>query len=74
METPTTPILRPLKAVRAKCIDCCCGQMPEVRLCPSKTCALWLFRMGHRPDPTEVKEATAALEKAHGGKETGAKQ
>jgi len=70
MNTPTSCILRPLKAVRAKCLDCVCDQMAEVRVCPSKTCPLWLFRMGHRPDPMEVKEATAALEKAHGRKDS----
>ena len=25
----------PLKAIRAKCLDCCCGQANEVKLCPS---------------------------------------
>ena len=73
MNNSTTPILRPLKAIRAKCLDCCCSQVAEVRACPDKTCALWPYRVGHRPSPTEVKEATAALEKAHGREEMGAK-
>lgn len=34
------------KAVRAKCLDCCCGSAPEVKRCPVKTCPLWVFRMG----------------------------
>lgn len=34
------------KAIRAKCLDCCCGSAPEVRRCPVKTCPLWVFRMG----------------------------
>ena len=36
----------PLKAIRAKCLDCTCYQSSEVRLCPSKDCPLWYFRFG----------------------------
>ncbi|HEY3415999.1 MAG TPA: hypothetical protein VGM23_03850 [Armatimonadota bacterium] len=39
----------PLKAIRAKCLDCCCGQGREVRACPASTCALWPYRQGARP-------------------------
>lgn len=38
--------LTPTKAIRAKCIDCCCGQAAEVRRCHIKRCPLWRFRMG----------------------------
>ena len=41
------------KAIRLKCLDCCCGQAKEVRLCPQKTCPLWTFRMGTRK-PKEI--------------------
>ena len=34
------------KAIRLKCIDCCCGNMAEVRRCPSTSCPLWRYRMG----------------------------
>ena len=40
----------PLKSIRAKCLDCCCDQAQEVRLCPSQTCPLWPFRMGKNPN------------------------
>lgn len=40
----------PLKSIRAKCLDCCCGQAQEVRLCSSQTCPLWPFRMGKNPN------------------------
>ena len=46
--------LTPMKAIRAKCLDCCCGSNREakkVRLCPGKDCALYPYRMGHRPKP-----------------------
>lgn len=41
-----TPVL---KAIRKKCIDCSCGSLAEVRLCPVTKCALWPFRMGTNP-------------------------
>ena len=34
------------KAIRLKCIDCCCGNMAEVRRCPLTNCPLWRYRMG----------------------------
>ena len=34
------------KAIRLKCIDCCAGQVAEVRKCPAVDCPLWRFRMG----------------------------
>lgn len=34
------------KAIRLKCLDCCCGQSAEVRKCPSTNCSLWTYRMG----------------------------
>jgi len=42
-------VLRPLKAMRAKCVDCCAGQVKEIRVCPITGCALWPYRMGKRP-------------------------
>lgn len=42
--------MTPLKAIRAKCIECCCGNMAEVKRCPIKDCALYEFRMGHNPN------------------------
>ena len=34
------------KAIRAKCVDCMCGNKAEVKRCPSKNCSLWPYRMG----------------------------
>ena len=31
-------------AVKAKCLDCCCWQRKEVRLCTAVTCPLWKYR------------------------------
>lgn len=41
--------ISPLRAIREKCIDCCCGQMGEVKLCPNERCALHPFRLGKNP-------------------------
>ena len=34
------------KAIRLKCLDCCCGNTAEVRKCPATNCPLWRYRMG----------------------------
>lgn len=41
--------LTPIRAIRQKCLDCCCWQKQEVKLCPSKDCPLHPYRLGHRP-------------------------
>lgn len=35
------------KAIRLKCLDCCCGNSAEVRRCDLRKCPLWPFRMGN---------------------------
>lgn len=46
-------IRTPLKAIRAKCLDCTNGQNIEIRECRIEKCPLWEYRMGHRP-PKDV--------------------
>lgn len=41
--------MTPIKAIRAKCLDCCCGQVNEVRLCPCTECSLYSYRLGKDP-------------------------
>lgn len=41
--------LTPIKAIREKCIECCCGDKKEVRECSITRCPLWPYRMGKRP-------------------------
>ena len=41
-----------LRAVRAKCVDCCCHQSSEVKLCTAKGCELWPYRLGMDPNPS----------------------
>ena len=61
----TDHITSPIKVIRAKCIDCCCGQSSEVKLCPSIKCPLYPFRMGKNPfhakrEYTDEQQATMA--------------
>lgn len=46
--------LTPMRAIRAKCLDCCYGQPQEVRLCTVEKCPLYPYRMGHRPKGEET--------------------
>ena len=46
--------LTPIKAIRKKCLECCKGQVKEVRECSIKKCALWAYRHGHRPKGEEI--------------------
>lgn len=56
--------LTPIKAIRAKCLDCCNGQMKDVRLCAVEDCALHEYRDGHRPKGEEVTIKDALAEKS----------
>lgn len=42
--------ISPLKAIRLKCLDCCCGSGNEVKLCTITRCPLYPFREGHNPN------------------------
>lgn len=37
------------KVIRKKCLDCCSGQVGEVRKCVADSCPLWDYRMGTNP-------------------------
>lgn len=50
--------LTPIKAIRAKCLDCTCNQPKEIRECQIITFALWPYRMGKRPKREAVEECT----------------
>jgi len=42
-------MLTPLKAIRAKCLDCSGFQPSEVRKCKLVSCPLYTYRMGKNP-------------------------
>lgn len=48
--------LTPMQAIRAKCLDCCCYQPKEVRLCGCSHCALHPYRLGKRPETVKSLE------------------
>ena len=52
-----TKKLTPMKAIRAKCLDCSNGSAHEVKLCPVTGCPLYPFRGGHNPN-IEKREYT----------------
>ncbi len=69
-----TPLL---KVIRAKCLDCSCGQAVEVARCTATGCPLWPYRMGSNPFTNRqggtfpkaggFSEKTPALPSAAGG-------
>lgn len=46
-------ITSPIKAIRAKCLDCSNGSSNEVKLCEIEQCALYPFRFGKNPYRTK---------------------
>ena len=44
----------PVKAIRAKCLDCCCTQYSEVTNCTVVKCALYPYRLGKRPNEATI--------------------
>lgn len=46
-------VMRPLKAIRAKCLDCSGGSFTEVKLCVIPDCPLYPYRFGRRPEVDE---------------------
>ena len=42
-------MLTPIKAIRARCLDCCCGSAKEVELCHIPDCSLYPYRFGKNP-------------------------
>lgn len=64
--------MTPMKAIRAKCLDCTCGQVTEVKLCPSVECPLYPYRLGKKPNSShEMTPARkAALERARNARKT----
>lgn len=56
-------ITNPVKAIRAKCLDCCCGNRAEIENCTITKCALYPFRFGKNPYRTKKEYTEEELEK-----------
>ena len=52
--------LTPIKAIRAKCLECSCGNVNEVKLCVIPDCPLYPYRLGHNPYIKRSEEQKAA--------------
>lgn len=51
-------VLRPLKAIRAKCRECQGNRYGQIRHCETTDCPLWSYRLGHRPDRNDLASET----------------
>jgi len=49
-------VVRPLRAIRLKCLDCSCWSQGEVAKCTHKDCVLWSLRYGKKPKNTEYEK------------------
>lgn len=61
MEYKTNPV----KAIREKCLDCCCSSYLEVEKCTVEKCPLFPFRFGKNPF-RQKREMTEEQKKAIG--------
>jgi hypothetical protein len=52
--------ITPRKAMRLCCLDCCCWDQIEVRLCTAYRCPIWPYRMG-RGEPEKAPDYDEAL-------------
>lgn len=49
--------MTPMRAIRAKCLDCSSQQPSEVRKCTITQCPLWPYRLGKRPSTVARQHA-----------------
>lgn len=59
----------PIKAIRAKCVECSGNNVAEVRKCVSLHCPLWPMRMGVSPFHASSSSAKLDLAKFAASKE-----
>jgi len=56
-------VYTPLRAIRRRCLDCCCGSSQEVGLCPVHSCSLFPYRFGKRPGGEKREASPAQIER-----------
>ena len=59
----------PMKAIRRKCLDCCCGSSQEVSLCPVHSCSLHPYRFGKRPGAVKREATPVQIERLRKARE-----
>lgn len=60
-------VLTPMKAIRAKCLDCSAGSSNEVKLCQVTNCPLFPYRFGKNPN-LQKERTPAQLEALRNGR------
>lgn len=55
--------LTPMKAIRAKCLDCSCGSRKEVAGCVIPDCSLYPYRFGKRPTTIDKSKKLETIER-----------
>lgn len=63
----------PLRAIRAKCLNCSGDMANEVRECIMRDCSLWPFRMGHNPNRAGLGPKVPPFQKRRSVGENGAR-
>ena len=56
-------VTNPVKVIRLKCLDCCCGNSNEVKECTVTRCPLHPFRLGKNPYRVKKELSAEELEK-----------
>lgn len=59
----------PMKAIRRRCLDCCCGSSQEVSLCPVHSCSLHPYRFGKRPGAVKREATPVQIERLRKARE-----
>ena len=59
--------VRPLEAIRHKCLDCSSGHVKDVRNCELVACPLWPFRAGRHPYKKIPSKSGVVPQRAAGG-------
>lgn len=59
---PAQKKLTPMRAIRAKCLECCCGSAFEVKLCEVKSCPLYDYRLGKKSIGKTNTNCTQSIE------------
>jgi hypothetical protein len=62
----------PIRAIRAKCVDCSGGNVAEARKCVAVNCPLWPLRMGVSPFHASSASAKLDMAKVAGSSHAGA--
>jgi len=60
-------MLTPMKAIRAKCLDCSRGNANDVKDCPITACPLFPYRLGKNPN-LQKERTPAQLEALRNGR------